>query len=314
MNNFIALFYNPVAGAGNFAGNLDYVVRLIQAQGFTVTLFRLERDAPLDDWFRVIDFSSYHTLIACGGDGTVHLLANAMMRYGVRTPLLIFPEGTSNDLAKYLGISSTTEAYVELLTRGQLLPIDLGKIGERYFINVAAGGAITETVHEVDYTLKNSFGRLAYYLKGVGKLPQLQKLHLRLAVDGESFEEDIWFFMLLNGGVSGGFRHLNFADALGDGKLDFVALRPQSLQKTLHILLQLPSGNPLTDAPGIFYRQGKNFSIELDRETESDLDGENGPVLPWQVEVIPSALTLRVPKEEDREIRENFFSLPSFTI
>jgi YegS/Rv2252/BmrU family lipid kinase len=219
-----------------------------------------------------------------------------MMRYGLRVPLAVFPEGTSNDLAKYLGIPSAMDAYISLLTEGALLPVDLGRVADRYFVNVASAGAITETVHEVGYSWKNTFGRLAYYVKGVEKLSRLQKLRMKLLADGEAYEEDIYFFMILNGGVSGGFRHIRAPNALSDGIFDFIAVRPQQLQKLLYLILQMTGGNYLTDVPGVFYRQARTFEIALEQTTESDLDGEPGPKLPWTVELVPRAIELRAPR------------------
>jgi diacylglycerol kinase family enzyme len=119
---------------------------------------------------------------------------------------------------------------------------------------------------------------------------------MTLVADGVTYQQEIYFFMILNGGVSGGFRHLAAQDALYDGVFDFIAVKPQNLQKLLYLLLQLTSGNYLTDAPGVFHRRAKTLRISLDRRTESDLDGEPGPELPWRVEVIPRALEVRVPE------------------
>lgn len=50
--------------------------------------------------------------------------------------------------------------------------MDIGQAGKNYFINIAAGGHLTELTYEVPSELKSIFGYLAYLAKGAEMLPQ----------------------------------------------------------------------------------------------------------------------------------------------
>ena len=51
----------------------------------------------------------YDRIIVGGGDGTVNLCVNAMIKHNIKLPLAIMPAGTANDFAYYFGVPSTPE-------------------------------------------------------------------------------------------------------------------------------------------------------------------------------------------------------------
>ena len=49
----------------------------------------------------LVDESEYDRIIACGGDGTINICVNSMLRHNIHLPLGIIPAGTANDFAYY---------------------------------------------------------------------------------------------------------------------------------------------------------------------------------------------------------------------
>lgn len=296
MKDKIALFYNPVAGNGNFKYKLDEVIKHMQKSGLQVIPWRIIRNERISEKMQSLDPKEYHTIIAAGGDGTIHGVVNAMLDNKLDVPLGIFPEGTSNDVARYMGIGSKVKEYCRVITDGKLTDIDAGMVNDRYFINVASAGFLTNTAHEVNHHLKNALGKVAYYLKAVEKLPQMRPLQLRLNVDGQSYETEILLFLVLNGGSAAGLKEILPAGTISDGMLDFLAIKPAPALGGLdRLLLNYTRGQLLKDE-NIFYCQGRKFTLELSPPGATDLDGEKGPDLPWEITICPHALQLRTPK------------------
>jgi len=294
LGNRVGLFYNPVAGEGRFKFKLDKVIHSFQTHGLQLEPLRISSNAEILQQAARLDPADYHTIIAAGGDGTINGVVNAMMKCGLTVPLGIFPEGTSNDVASYLGISRNVRDYCKVITHGQLMDCDVGKVNGELFINVASAGFLTETAHEVDYRLKNSLGRLAYYLKAVEKLPKLKPFRMSASIDGKKYELDALLFILLNGGTAGGFKDILPPGSMSDGLMDFLAIRPappHSLGRVLHNFYR----GRLLDDNDVFYCQGQRISIKLKPETPTDLDGEVGPALPWEIEVLPKAIQIHIP-------------------
>lgn len=290
----VALFYNPVAGGGTFGNNLDKVIHHFQKWGLQLIPWRITNNEQITEQMSEINSEAYHTIIAAGGDGTIHGVVNAMMKGGLDIPLGIFPTGTVNDVANYLRISHELEEYCRIITEGNLQSLDLGYVNNKYFINVASAGFLTQTAHEVDYRLKNVLGKMAYYLKGIEKIPQMQPLQIRLQADGQSYELEALVFLILNGGTAGSFQGILPEGKMNDGKLDFVAIKSVPLHRLAQLLFKLSKGQLLQD-DNIFHCEGQQFLIDLQPSIITDLDGEIGPDLPWQVSVCPQAILVRIP-------------------
>lgn len=290
----VVLYYNPVAGGGRFKNRLDQVFENLQDAKLQVLPRRISSNADIEQHLAGLDPQDIHTLVAAGGDGTIHGLVNALMKTGYKIPVGIFPVGTSNDVATHLNIPFKCQQYCRLLSEGHLTDIDLGRVNERYFINVAAAGLLTDTAHEVQYRLKNVLGRGAYLLKSLEKIPRVQTMHLKMEVDGQKTSMDAMLFLVLNGGTAGGFQGLMPASDMNDGLLDFLAIKPVSLHQATQLLYNFLRGQLLQD-DNIYYCQGKQLRIELEPDTSTDLDGEIGPGLPWEVSVCPSAVKMWLP-------------------
>ena len=81
--------------------------------------------------------------MAGGGDGTLNAVVNAMIRGDTRpkTSLGILPLGTANDFAKGAGIDARDLiSALGLACTGSPTKIDVGRMNELYFINVASAG------------------------------------------------------------------------------------------------------------------------------------------------------------------------------
>ena len=66
--------------------------------------------------------------------------------------------------------------------------VDIGKMNNRYFINLAAGGQLTQVSYETPSRLKSIVGPFAYYIKGFEMLPQMKAVDLRIEYDNQVFK------------------------------------------------------------------------------------------------------------------------------
>ena len=113
-------------------------------------------------------------VIAAGGDGTVGAAADELA--GTGAVLAILPLGTSNDVARSLGIATDPVAAARAIRTGVVRAVDAGQVvvpGERarHFVHAATVGF---NVHFAELatasTLRRRFGRLTYAVAGVRAL------------------------------------------------------------------------------------------------------------------------------------------------
>ncbi len=288
MRKFI-LVYNPIAGDASFKFKLDTVIEAFQKKGCIIIPLRVSNERESDDFVILAREIAVDGIIVSGGDGTIHKVINNMLEYEIDLPLGIIPSGTSNDFAAYLQLDKNIYTAVDIITTGQSKIIDIGKVNDKYFFNVASAGLMTSVAHNADSVLKNTLGKIAYYLKGLGELPNFKALKMRIIADNQVIEEDIFLFLVMNSGTVGGFPNLVPHARIDDGKLDLLIVNKCNLPELMSLFISFLKGIHC-NSKYVTCLQAENIYIECVEEVESDLDGELGPNLPLTIKILPKKI------------------------
>lgn len=286
----VGLIYNPVAGDRGIRNKIDYIIERYQKKGLQIVPYRMSGEA-VDDAFRDITDNpgDYHSIIAAGGDGTVHRTVQCMMDRNVKLPLGIIPAGTVNDFAQALGIPGDIEQCCDLLLGKVRSTVDVGRVGDRYFINTASLGFFTDVPYKTKVNYKNVLGRAAYYLKGIEELPRFRSIKMDIDYKGGVISDQMLFAAVLNSNSVGGFNRAAPGAIVNDGKFDVIALKFCNLAELLPMLIKFLMGVHISD-PDIYYFQTEKLTIRCEGCSATDLDGEAGPKPPLDIEVVPHAL------------------------
>lgn len=284
----IVLVYNPVSGKARFKRRLDNIIGKLQRRDCMVIPYRTTPEN--ENLAEFIRQAAPEGIIAAGGDGTVHEVVNLVMHEGLDLPVGIIGSGTSNDFATYLRLD--TEDYFDRIADGKIMEVDLGKVEDEYFINVASAGMVTSIAHEVDVKLKNTFGKLAYYVQGLKTLPQFKALDMVIRTEAEEIREKAFLFLIVNSSVVASFKNAARQASVQDGKLDLLLVKQCGIGELMTLTAELLAGKDVSGCKEVVYRQAASFEVSCDTELVSDLDGELGPRLPLKIETIPRALKL----------------------
>ena len=287
----LVLFYNPVSGHAAFKNKLDSMIEAFQRRNILLLLYRTKKEGN-EDFVDFVRETQPEGVLAAGGDGTVHECVNLMMKNGIDLPLGIIGSGTSNDFATYLKINEDMERYFDVIAAGKACRMDLGKVGEDYFINVASAGMMTGIAHEVDARLKNAMGKMAYYIKGLGEIPKFHAVPLKIEADGVLHELEAFLFVVINSAVVGSMKNVAKDVSVTDGKLDLLAIRKCGIPSLMAVTADLIAGKPVSEKDKVLHIQAENFRIESTEPLQSDLDGEIGPMLPLTIETVPQAIAV----------------------
>ncbi len=237
-------------------------------------------------------------LVAAGGDGTLNEVVNGLAAVGLppRCSLGVIPLGTANDFAVGLGIPTTDplEAF-QLILENEPQPIDLGRVNDRYFINVASGGTATQITHDTPETIKAVLGGVAYFLTGLAALPSLSPVPVQLRSGAWEWQGKVHVLAIGNGKQAGGGIPLCSQASLTDGLLDLMIL-PENQETDLISLftsllrLHLPATGHQT-----IYRQVPHLTLEAREPIQINLDGE--PLLGshFRFDVLQHALRFHLP-------------------
>ncbi|MFP4016819.1 MAG: diacylglycerol kinase family protein, partial [Halanaerobiales bacterium] len=122
------LIYNPAAGNRSFPGKLDIVINRLQSRGFQVDIYRSMEKGDLGRGIESIQNDNYHNILVAGGDGSLSIIINSMLKYNINIPIGIIPAGTANDFAAYLNMPNNVEQASDIINEDKIEPVDIGKI------------------------------------------------------------------------------------------------------------------------------------------------------------------------------------------
>lgn len=289
----LKLIYNPFSGNRSFKFDLDVCIKIFQEGGFDVHIFRTTNPGDIEKHIQKME-ADYDVVVVSGGDGTVNLVVNALMHRGLKIPLGIIPSGTANDFATFLNFrTDDLETCCRAVIQTEPKEIDVGVVNGRYFINVCGGGILTNVSQNIDREFKNTFGTLAYYIKGIEQIPNFEPISLRITNSKEVIEESVYLFLVLNSAGAGSFDRLSPQASITDGNLDFVAVKAKPVYELAVLFVKILRGEHIGDQNIIFFRDHK-IKVECLSEnrafTQTDIDGEAGPDLPIEIEMIPKAI------------------------
>lgn len=287
----VKFIYNPFSGEAVITKNLDTIIGKYQAKGYTIVPFRISTEQSLEDAFLDID-SSYHHILGAGGDGTINQIINIMKKKNLDIPLAILPVGTANDFAKYIGMPADIGSACDKILAGKIQEIDLGKANDKYFINVFSFGLFTDVSHKTPTHLKNTIGKLAYYLNGIKELPSFKKLDIKVTSDEFFYEGNALIFFTFNGRTAGNIN-ISYKSEINDGLLDVIIVKGENIRSTLSSLLAFLKLEHLEKPKDIIHFTTSDFTVKYsDSSLESDIDGEVGPTSPIHISCIENGLKM----------------------
>lgn len=289
----VRLIYNPVAGDARFKNRLDTLIKNFQKEGYKVSPYRLMGSNDMPNALSHMDHN-YSAIAISGGDGTINNVINEMKKNNIDLPVGIFPFGTSNDFAAHMGIPKNIPKCCEIIARGSIKKVDVGKVNGKYFVNVCSAGLLTEVAYKTDVALKNTLGKIAYYIKGFEEIPKFRSIPMEMEYDNKVIKDNFYLFLVLNGSSAGGFTKIAPYASVSDGLLDVVAIKESNISNILNLLIKVLKGDHVGD-PSLYHFQTDKLNILCNQSLESDIDGERGPRLPLSIEVEKGSLMVFAP-------------------
>ncbi|MDO1605209.1 diacylglycerol kinase [Lactobacillus sp. YT155] len=280
------LIYNPTSGHETMTNSVGDVLDILEQAGYEASAFRTtpEENSAQKEAKRAA-LAGFDLLVAAGGDGTINEVVNGIAELDKRPQLAIIPSGTTNDFARALKIprEDPIEAAKIILNK-KFLPMDIGKANDKYFMNIAAGGSMTELTYEVPSALKSVLGYLAYLVKGAEMLPKIGPTKMKIEYDeGEYVGSASMFFIAMTNSV-GGFEQVVPDQQFSDGLFTLIVIKTSNLKDIVHLIALALNGGRHVDNDKIIYTNSRKIKItpEDDKKLMINLDGEYGGDAPME--------------------------------
>jgi YegS/Rv2252/BmrU family lipid kinase len=289
----VLIVVNPRAGDGSRRRRVAELSEELKRHGLIArqitSLDRLAEEARA-----LQEAGELRAVIAAGGDGTIAEVAN---RIGRGAPLGIFPLGTENLLAGYLGLNHDCTDFARCVAEGRTTWLDAGRANGRIFLLMAGIGFDAEVVRRLHDVRTGNIRHLSY-AKPIWQAIRnynYPELRVSCARQGEAWGEPIrcrWAFVS-NVPRYGMGLQLAPAASPADGELDLCTFERGGFMAGLRYLIAVMRSRH-QELAGCCTQRGQKLRIEADAEVPYELDGDPGGVLPLEIESLPSQFQIIV--------------------
>lgn len=298
----ILIVANPISGRRRGRATAVAVAAGLSARGWAVEVRHTTQRGEAERITRRACEEADHSpncVVACGGDGTIQEVVNALAPLkatrGEACPVLgLAPAGRCNDFARALGVARDPAAIIDTLSAGDARDIDLGKVNDRYFCTVATLGADAAVSSFVDSMRMPLTGTLAYVYGAVRVLSRYRCKAVKLIGDFGTIEQPVFLASSANTSSYGGSIRIAPDAVPTDGRLDLCLIDAVRRLRSLTLLPTMLAGRHSSLSEVRFLRT-KGFRIEADDALEIWADGERIAQTPATVEIIPGAIRVMIP-------------------
>jgi YegS/Rv2252/BmrU family lipid kinase len=293
MRSSIILIGNPAARGASLK-KFESASFFLREKGFDTKLLLTEKSNDATRLAEEAVRARPYAIIAAGGDGTINEVINGMVKSDV--PLAILPLGTTNVLAKELGISENINGAMETAVSRKPRTVSLGRIElnpgtdsaySRYFCLMAGIGFDGKTVHDINNAVKKKSGKAAYILSGIKNLLHYSPNQLFYNIDGKEYAG----FSSITGKAGkygGNFKITPDAD-LSNQFLYTCIFQGNKRRDLLRYVFKVMTGS-LLNVRDIVYL--KSASVEVFGTAHIQIDGDYLGVTPAKITVEKDALKI----------------------
>ena len=310
----VHVIINPVSAGGKTGARQPEILNALEKRlGKRYSL--CVTSEPLEAIFsaRKAIIDGNELIITIGGDGTIQETVNGFFSNGnlinPSCQLGIIDSGTGHGFAQSLGLPTELEEQLEVIHSGQTKFIDLGKIifsdkngkpREHFFINECQAGIGGEVVRIVQSKHKRLGGFIAFGAITLLTALRYPNRSMSVVIDGTTKITDHFIGVVIGNGnyMAGGMKLIPYAK-VNDGLFDILLMHKQFISQRLWNFPKIYTGRHLASSKFSYYR-GKSVTLSSSENVTLEADGEFLGSLPCSIEILPSALQIRLTISEGK--------------
>jgi len=289
------LVLNPTAGKGKAGAELIHLRRLFSRKEIELEVFLTDAPGSARRFVEGLSIDDDTTILAAGGDGTVHEVAEALLERE-HGRLGVLPLGSGNDYAALMGVPGKVEDAIDAIIDGTDAKWDVGQVGPYTFVNtVGFGFSAAVSYHSIKTGMLRGMARygLAIARAYIAYRP------ISMQLDGTKLNGRVPMTLMevgIGNRCGGGF-HLTPKALPDDGLLDVCVVKALSRFEIPILLPRGVRGGHLGHRK-VFYQQLPSFRLVSESDQLIHVDGDVVVLAKGEhvVRVRPKALNVRLPR------------------
>ena len=297
------LIFNPISGVSTMGSNQSLaeehkatILAALNSYGIEPEVWYTTEKDPGNGLAKRAAEEGVEIVIAAGGDGTLHAVASSLI--GTSSTLEIIPVGTMNNIARSLEISENIAQACEIIATGATSLIDIGKITDHIFLEVAGIG-LEATLFPAAEKMKSTgwLSTVQGVIDGLFTLFTFRPTRFSFRFDERRTRRYSALQISVCNSPYYGAR-LQFAPhaVMNDGLLDALIYKSFSKLEYLRHAISISRGRHALE-PKIVRRKIKSLCIYADKPVEIHADGIPIGYTPATITVVPGALCIHVPEK-----------------
>ncbi len=289
----VCLILNPHARRGVARGVEQELAEVARAVGWTAVLMKTNHPGHEVELAKQAVAEGWPLVVAAGGDGTVHGVANGLLATESGAVLGHIPIGTGNDFSKTLGLhpQKAGDNLRHVLTNGIVRRFDVGLVANEYFINGMGVGFGAEVVRQT-LNMKRLKGFLLYLAAVYQTFWRFEPPTLEISASEHAQTGAVTLLEIAIGTTAGGGFKLTPTAKPDDGLFDVCVIDKVSVSQFLRWVPRCIKGTHVNLEPVTMFQTHQVTVTNVDRPLVMHLDGElrtlQDPSV--TVELVPSRL------------------------
>ncbi|TDO20017.1 diacylglycerol/lipid kinase family protein [Pedobacter duraquae] len=277
---------NPGSGAKDFNFK-DYITNYFEDKEHEVYYYNLPKQCSKADLTKAIKNAGADRVVAVGGDGTLKLVAEAMLQSD--TPIGLIPAGSANGMARELGIPDDPDEALDIIITGNPKKIHAVIVNDELCIHLADIGFNAYIIKKFDDLPQR--GMLGYAKAAWQALWKHHKMEVEIHTGDETVTSEAAMVVIANATMYGTGVQINPDGKLDDDVFEVILIKKYSIMEILKIKFTNLPFNPET----IEIFKTNKLQIKSKHKAHFQVDGEyQGKVNSIEAKLVPEAIQMIV--------------------
>jgi diacylglycerol kinase (ATP) len=288
---YIHFVVNPISGNGKHNISASFIQNYFQKDQFKTVVDYTKHKKHAIELTKAAVANNPDYIVACGGDGTINEVASCLI--GTTIKLGIIPVGSGNGLASNLNIPRNFEKAIEIIRKGIVSTIDVGKINEHYFFSNTGIGIDALIIKKYELSGKRTL--IAYVKAALSSSFEFKTRKTKLFHDNKEVNANPFLLFISNSNEMGYNMSLTPKASLNDGWLDLIVVPELSFLEKMTLGYHVLRNN-VENFKKAKHSLIQDITIEVPSATylDAQIDGEsyNLKTNIVKVSIIKSGLTV----------------------
>ena len=277
---------NPGSGSKDFDFK-EHISNYFSDKPHHADYYELPQQCSKEDLTKAIKDAAADRVVAVGGDGTLKLVAEALLQKD--TPIGLIPAGSANGMAKELGIPDDPDEALDIIVNGTPKKIHAVIVNDELCIHLADIGFNAYIIKKFDDLPQR--GMLGYAKAAWQALWKHHKMEVEIHTGTELVTSEAAMVVIANATMYGTGVQINPEGKLDDDVFEVILIKKYSIMEILKIKFTNLPFNPET----IEIFKTNKLEIKSRHKAHFQVDGEyQGKVNTITAKLVPDAIQVIV--------------------